>query len=645
MPLVLPTPQLSTQYVDHFNASLPPAPLPSNGSGSVTLMSPSGSLTAVDLPFSFPYYAALYRRLLLDADGAVYLTNTTADCLAGGSASLFAGNDSATNSSCLHMLIAAALSAQPAPPTVAYSVAAERAVLQWQRGASLVSLTLTADGSIELGFAGVQDSGGSWLVGAGYGLPSALLMPFPFFVTAASYVHANCAPFTCLYDSLPASYVTPTQRQFLPETPFTAGYYPPRSLFARPTYGSLALCPVSIFLCLSPQQGPSRGGTLLTVYSNVTSCSAPPCCATQLNVSCNVGGLRQPAWYDLTVMAWRCVAPAGLPSSLAAFWLEEGGRRLGSAFPLFFLYNDSAVQAVTASDTAIRNCLDCGAQLGGFCWQDCTGTYRGNASLDECGQCRPPSNTTAVAFASAVVTAASFPYQSALDCLGVCYGPFAQYNSTAVAAPGLSLPQCGCVISAEPSSLQRQSFAYTTLCAVWQRMPGGGVLSSTLSSLDSYQIFVFVLVALLLVAASVLEAAKGVAWVKRRMKMTPAERDRERRRRERRRQRERDRRERRRRIALGLPLPHQHALPPGVAASPAQLPEALPAGAAPQPQQAPPSQPPASLSAAAAPALTASELAALSHLHTMGFSDDAALLPLIRRCRGDVNSVINQLLR
>ena len=376
----------------------------------------------------------------MDTNGAVYLTNTTAACLADGSSSLFAGNTSATSTTCLHMLIAAALSNYTAPAPTAYSLLADRAVLQYAHGEQRFTITLTVDGSIELGYQGVQDSGGNWLVGAGYGLPSALLMPFPFFVTAASYLHANCAPFLCSYDSLPASYVTPTQQQFLPNTPFTAGYYPPRALFASPTYGSLALCPVSIYLCLTPQQGPSKGGTLLTVYSNVTACTSRPCCASQLNMSCNIGGIRQPAWYDLSVMAWRCLSPAGLPSSLVNFWLEESGRQLGTAQPLFFLYNDSVVQAESAADQAVRTCLDCSAQLASYCWQDCTGSYRGNATYDECGQCRPPANTTAVAFASAIATTATFPYKSALDCLGICYGPFMEYTRLPMAVSDVTFP-------------------------------------------------------------------------------------------------------------------------------------------------------------------------------------------------------------
>ena len=43
--------------------------------------------------------------------------------------------------------------------------------------------------------------------------------------------------------------------------------------------------------------------------------------------------------------------------------------------------------------------------------------------------------------------------------------------------------------------------------------------------------------------------------------------------------------------------------------------------------------------------LTAREQAALTQLHSMGFNDDAVLLPLVRKCHGDANAVINQLLR
>ena len=399
-----------------------------------------------------------------------------------------------------------------------------------------------------------------------------------------------------------------------------------------------------------------------------------------------------PALYHRPSGAFRCLSPPGVDRTVVNLWLEESGRQVGMAAPLFWTYNDSAPAPVSEADVEQVTCHDCAGSLPAYCPLDCTGTYRGNATVDACGVCRPPAQTGAVITKGWVATAATFPYTPVTDCMGVCYGPFTAYNHTALPAYDPSvLPQCGCTIRAEPQSLQSlAAFPYTTLCAVWQRVAGAHPLRDTVSSLKWYQVFVFTGVGLTLFVALVLETLRYAKYVRRRLRMTPAERARERRRMERRRQRERDRRERRRRLALGLPLPNQEVLPPGVAAVPVVA-EAAAAGAgAPAAAAAgggagdgtglrqrvavgpvaAPQLAPTGVAGAIAWAvvgarptgnvagsggwdggllgqqrLSASESAALQQLHTMGFNDDAVLLPLIRRCRGDVSAALNQLLR
>ena len=164
VPSLRPTPTVITQYVDTFNASVPftaPQPvLPVQVGGS-----PVG-LTAILLPFSFPFFGAAVREVYVDVDGAVYITNTTADCLAQGSLSLFTA---APN--CLHQLIAGSLNPLNASglpsytSTTSYSVYATGVDLFFGSGVGSFTLSLRSDGSILLFFDDVVDQGTDWLVG------------------------------------------------------------------------------------------------------------------------------------------------------------------------------------------------------------------------------------------------------------------------------------------------------------------------------------------------------------------------------------------------------------------------------------------------------------------------------------------------
>ena len=659
VPVMRPSASVYYQYVDGFTGATADTPLPVVASSNVsfTALAAGGAdeLTPVDLGFSFPWFGAVYRRVFVDEYGAIFLTNTTAACLQHGSRSLW----TSSNSSCLYSLIAAAFTPDYAVlPTTAYTLTADTLSVVWTDANQSFSLTLDSGGGVAVDYRNVVDAAGEWLVGVRLGIP-ALLLPFPFFITAASYT-SSCGVYACIYSNLPASYLTPAELSYL-NSSYTSGYYPTRARFASPTSGRLSFCPFDIHFCLSPQAGPVRGGTLATLYNSASSCpTAADCCHARLNMTCNWGGRIVPAAYSMAAQSWQCASPAGVRNSVVSVWLEESGRRVGMATPLFFTYNDSAALPLSPSDSDLLTCANCAAVLPTYCWQDCTGTYRGNATNDTCGVCQPPTLTTAISMSGYVATAADFPYQSAADCMGVCYGPFALYNTTASHfLPSASpLPQCGCTVATESTALQRYLFPYTVLCAVWAKADGGSVARDTLSPLDGYQLFVLVSVLVVLVCAIVVEAVRWVQYVRRRMKMTPAERERERRRRERRRQRERDRRERRRRLELGLPLPHQNALPPGVAAMPVSpsQPQLQPAAvAAESPVAAATSAPttPPAVTAAPSPAsartggggLTAAERATLSQLRAMGFNDDSVLLPLVRKCHGNVAAVLNQLLR
>ena len=698
VPTMHPTPSVYAQYIDSFTPLTSPL---NHTAGNVSLQSLASStnLLPLNLPFTFPFFAAPLRQVFVDADGAVYLTSTTPACAAQGSLSLWQGN-----SSCLHMLIAGALTALTPnssssslpsfTSTISYSLSPTRLEVYYGQGPNSLVVSLSSDGSISLTLNAVSDPGGQWLVGVRLGVAAASpLMPFPAVVTASSYGQ-TCGAFACLYTGLPTSFISPTELQYLPNATYTSGYYPDRSRFAQPVTGTLTFCPLSIYFCLSPKQGPARGGTWVSFLNNVTLCSSADCCALRMNVSCNFGLVRVPARFDVGLDAFRCQVPAGMVGSVVNVWLEESGRQVGMAAPLFWTYNDTALMPVSGADVEQLLCHDCGAYLAGYCTKDCTGTWRGNATLDQCGVCVPPTNTTAISTAQWVATSATTPYSPVTDCLGVCYGPFTSLNASIHLPGGLQVPQCGCSVVAEPNALRSvATFPYTVLCAVWQRVDGAVELRDTLDGLKWYQVAVFVMVAMALLVGVGMEGLKWGRYVRRRMRMTPAERDRERRRRERRRQRERDRRERRRRLALGLPLPNQDVLPPGVAAVPvspeppaamgvageglrqrvvagvggelqAGLMQGDGAGAAIVPTVAPvvPTvAPPATGFGARMGAvvrrnsggggggggvvLSASEAAALTHLHGMGFNDDAVLVPLVRRCRGDVNAVINQLLR
>ena len=677
VPIMRPSATVFSQYVDGFTTAAANTPLPvavANNASLTLLAVDAAGLVPVDLNFSFPWFGTSYRRVFIDEFGAVFLTNTTAACEGYGNVALW--NNNAT---CLYSLIAAAFTPFYTPvPTTAYTLTSTTLSVVWMDGNQSFSLTLDSGGGVAIDYRNVQQHSNDWLVGVRLGVPSALLMPFPFFITAASYT-SNCGAYTCLYTNLPQSYLTPNELSYLPAATYTSGYYPTRSRFASPTNGRLSFCPFDVTFCLSPQSGPVRGGTLVTFYNSATTClTASNCCYLSLNVTCSWGGLIVPANYSMASQSWQCVAPPGVRNSVVSVWLEESGRRIGMAEPLFYTYNNSAVPPQSTSDVALLTCVNCASVLSTYCWQDCTGTYRGNATSDTCGVCQPPALTTAVTMSAYVATAADYPYQSALDCMGVCYGPFDLYgdNATNFLPHSTPLPQCGCTVTSESSALQRYAFPYTVLCAVWEKVEGGSAVRDTLNALHGYQIFVLVVVLLVLVCALWVETARWARYVKRRMKMTPAERERERRRRERRRQRERDRRERRRRLELGLPLPHQQALPPGVAVMPVPPPPPSTDAHEPPTTATTNDTPIAATTVTTATTtaahtrntaatntnnmassiaggggsgsgdgMTAGERTALTQLHAMGFNDDSVLLPLIRKCHGDANAVINRLLR
>ena len=504
VPVMRPSASVYHQYVDGYTSAATNSPLPvltSSNTSLILLAAAVDGLVAVDLSFSFPWFGAVYRRVFVDEYGAIFLTNTTAACLGSGSTALWGDN-----TTCLYSLIAAAFTPDYVTlPTTAYQLTATTLSVVWTDANESFSLTLDNGGGVAIDYRNVVESSGDWLVGVRLGIP-ALLMPFPFFITAASYT-SFCGAYTCVYSNLPASYLTTNELSYV-NSSYTSGYYPTRSRFASPTNGRLSFCPFNVGFCLSPQSGPVRGGTLVTLYNNATRCaSAVDCCHLRLNVTCSWGGLIVPATYSLPLQSWQCTSPAGVRNGVVSVWLEESGRRIGMATPQFFTYNNSAVLPVSASDAELLTCVNCAAVLADYCWRDCTGTYRGNATNDTCGVCQPPTLTTAVTMSAYVATTADFAYQPVTDCMGVCYGPFTVFNDSSQLLPDSSpLPQCGCTVTAESASLQRYLFPYTVLCAVWAKVDGGSVVRDTLATLNSYQIFVLSVVLLVLVCALYVEA-------------------------------------------------------------------------------------------------------------------------------------------
>jgi hypothetical protein len=79
---------------------------------------------------------------------------------------------------------------------------------------------------------------------------------------------------------------------------------------------------------------------------------------------------------------------------------------------IFYSYlplNDARnADAALTSFSVERTCLDCAAFAPAYCYQDCADTWRGKATVDECGVCAEVST---------------------LDCEGICGGPFSRSNT------------------------------------------------------------------------------------------------------------------------------------------------------------------------------------------------------------------------
>lgn len=196
-------------------------------------------------------------------------------------------------------------------------------------------------------------------------------------------------------------------------------------------------CRLGVDFCVSVNWGPVEGGTLVRIFGSDWGCRSfgsggsneTRCCAEQLQLECDFGGVRVPANFSSTMQAVQCVSPpAVLHNSSVVLTLSDSGRRIGMRQNFVFRYNVTNAELATPSNpdlidhalwynTDASICSACRSifsssllNSNAFCATDCYDVFRGSAALDGCGVCAG-GTTGRVAEADR-------------DCRGECFGPF-----------------------------------------------------------------------------------------------------------------------------------------------------------------------------------------------------------------------------
>ena len=544
IPSIQPQPPLSTNYVyqivrttaNTINA-LTTMPITVNSSITITsynnaAFTIAGNLIQVPLSFIFTFFSTPYNSIYITNNGAIYFDVMEQQCIANASFSLFAPlNSTTTILGCEHTLIAVALTNYTDLSHLNVTVISNitSIIIIWS-GLSLLTINqniynytfsaiLSNDGSIITTYTyyidpSVNNTAQPLLIGVrtGQSLLYNYVAPFPFFFDYASYpLNPSTQVQQYAYPAVPRSPVSPNEMAYLNTSTVPSGTFPPR--ITRLVNTLVTYCPVSDHFCLSPTSGPFSGGNIVRVANSGFACTSQHCCYTALNTTCVFGGVSVPAIYNTTANVFQCVAPLGTLNTNVSFWLAVNGNRVGSATPILYRY--TATSAATLTDIGL--CHRCGPFLPAFCTVDCAGNYFGSGVIDSCGLCT-----------------SSRSYYNAVDCMGICFGPFIYVNSSVgVAVPSTAVSNCGC-----PLSVTIDGDAPTQLCSLYTRADGGESIGSTISVINDYEWLVLAIAfsGVIMIAAIYLihRASVRLAYIR----MSPTERRRFDRRAERRRLRE-----------------------------------------------------------------------------------------------------------
>lgn len=164
---------------------------------------------------------------------------------------------------------------------------------------------------------------------------------------------------------------------------------------------SLTVCLVGMEFCASPSQGKFSGGEIVRIFAKSLDCLA-----SQEDLKCSFGGIRVPAIYNATLDCLLCTAPPGIVGTDVMLRVVAAGKTLPSDREkiVLYRYTDTAAESVSHRDI----CAACGHIADQYCRPDCSGVWKGEATVDDCGDC------------SGGTTGRS-PNESK-DCMGICYG-------------------------------------------------------------------------------------------------------------------------------------------------------------------------------------------------------------------------------
>ena len=309
------------------------------------------------------------------------------------------------------------------------------------------------------------------------------------------------------------------QRAFLglsgPASPL--GTFPSRAqLHISGTGSQWQYCRIGVDFCASVAWGPVEGGTVVRIFGSDWGCRSfrgisneTHCCAEQLQLECDFGGVRVPANFSSTLQAVQCVSPpAVLPNSTVVLSLRDSGRRIGMRKVFVFRYNVTAAELAAPTNpdlvgnalwynTDASICSTCASvfsplllKSNAFCATDCYGDFRGSAAVDGCGVCSG-GNTGHVAEADR-------------DCRGECFGPFRRVSDS----DGPLL--------ATATSQVRSSLAGQCICidssAVAAGLPSCGYYPVLDGPIQASQVFRFAEYEFMLVALAAAGIVGAVAW-------------------------------------------------------------------------------------------------------------------------------------